>query len=130
MLPRPPGSVIRTARGGTGALRARGTHQLRQSTTSVAVPPAGRASSVVSGGTTAGKAGGSTGSATCRWRGAGTAPTSRTSGRPVRRQASGPVLRKVTVPVPPVMAAWNRKPAPTTRSREARHGLAGAALPA
>ena len=130
MLPRPPGGVIRTARGGTGALRPWGTHQLRQSTPSVVVSPAGSASSAASGGTTAGNAGGSAGTSTCRCCGAGAAPTSRTSGRPVSRQAPGPALRKVTRPVPPATAGWNRKPVPTTRSRAARHGLAGTTCPA
>src|SRR5438045_3209595 len=99
MLPALPGRVSRIAFGGTGVLAAAGTHQLRQSTASVTAVSGGTDCSALSGGTTVGNVGGSAGNGVCCWAGAGTAPTTRTSGRPVNRHADGPALRNVTPPV-------------------------------
>ncbi len=60
MLPRPPASVTRSAFGGVSgffAPAAPGTHQLRQSTVSVAVAFAGRRCSVDAGGSDLGERG-------------------------------------------------------------------------
>src|SRR5690348_2605419 len=107
MLPESPGSVSRIAFGGPGVPDAGGTHQLRQSTASVTAAPGGTDCSTLSGGRTAGNVGGSAGNGVCRWTGAGTAPTTCTSGRPVNRHADEPALRNVTSPVPPEIAGAN-----------------------
>ena len=121
--------MTRSAFGGVSgffAPAAPGTHQLRQSTVSVAVAFAGNRCRVDAGGRTWGNAAGWLGNGSCRWAGCGDAPTTRTVGRPVNRQAADPELRRVTLPVPPDSAGENRNPVPTTFNRAARHGAAGA----
>src|SRR5689334_17224360 len=112
MLPALPGSVSRIACGATGAVDPGGTHQFRHSTSTVAIPPGGTASSTLSGGTTVGNAGGCTGSGCWRCWGAGTAPTATASGRPASAQALVPLFRNVTRPVPPDAVGANSNPPP------------------
>ena len=123
MLPRPAGSVIRSALGGTcGCPFTTGSHQLSQAIVTSPDSPGRSASRLDAGYVVSGKFAGVVGNGFCTCTGPPSF-TNVTLGRPVRRHARPLTLRSGTRAMPPCSRGTNLTCFGAFRS-DARHALA------